>query len=295
MLRQGQRDGNTLSSALRDAWDGNAIKPATKVPVGVWQPHIAVHGCITPLELHAALSARDMTNGLGNRFLLVFAERTGLVPIPRRRDQSEVNAFADRVIEVVNFAKGEYPARTDEIRMEMSAAAEGLYRERYADLRRREPAGEHVSAMLERRAPMVIRMAGLFAMTDLSLTIERQHLEAALAWAEYHRQSVLYVFGGNVEQQRAAIATDANARKIAEYLDGKDWVRRSEISKRVFSTRISPDELDAALSKLLTDRKIEQKVETINNSPKRAASYRATTRPCRIGKAMPAPSHGEAP
>lgn len=285
-LRQGQRDGNTLSSALRDAWDGKTIKPATKAPVGVWQPHIAVHGCITPHELNAALSARDMTNGLGNRFLLVFAERTGLVPIPRRRNQAEVNAFRDRVIQVVNFAKGGYPTSSDTRRMEMSEAAEALYRERYADLRRRDPAGEHVSAMLERRAPMVIRMAGLFALTDQRLIIDRPHLEAALAWAEYHRQSVLYVFGGNVEQRRAAIITDENARKIAEYLSDKDWVRRSEIRNKVFSTRISPEALDTALSKLLTDRGIEQKVEVIGNSPKRATSYRATIRPRRIGKTM---------
>jgi hypothetical protein len=30
VLHQGKREGNTLSSALRDAWDGGSIKPATK-------------------------------------------------------------------------------------------------------------------------------------------------------------------------------------------------------------------------------------------------------------------------
>ncbi len=52
VIAQGKREGNTLSAALRDVWDGGSIKPATKGG-RIWatEPHIALHGCITPFEL----------------------------------------------------------------------------------------------------------------------------------------------------------------------------------------------------------------------------------------------------
>ena len=56
VLHQARRDGNTLSPALRDAWDGKSIKPATKTfRIGATDPHIALSAAITPTEL------RDLT------------------------------------------------------------------------------------------------------------------------------------------------------------------------------------------------------------------------------------------
>lgn len=45
VLHQSKRDGNTLSGALRDAWDGTSIKPAVKTcPVWASDPHINIIG-----------------------------------------------------------------------------------------------------------------------------------------------------------------------------------------------------------------------------------------------------------
>ena len=52
VLHQARRDGNTLSAALRDAWDGVSIRPAIK-SARIWatNPHIGIHACVTPSEL----------------------------------------------------------------------------------------------------------------------------------------------------------------------------------------------------------------------------------------------------
>jgi putative DNA primase/helicase len=66
VIAQGKREGNTLSAALRDVWDGGSIKPATKGG-RIW-----------------------ITNGFGNRFLLIWAERTCLVPLPRATERADL-------------------------------------------------------------------------------------------------------------------------------------------------------------------------------------------------------------
>ena len=109
VLHQGKRDGNTLSSALRDAWDGVSIKPATKGHPRVWasDPHICLSGAVTPSELHGLIEARDLTNGFANRFLVIWAERTTMIPFPKATSQAEVDALAQRVVEVIRFAGGD--------------------------------------------------------------------------------------------------------------------------------------------------------------------------------------------
>jgi hypothetical protein len=75
VLHQSKRDGNTLSSGLRDAWDGTSIQPAVKTS-RVWatDPHISFIGDITPSELLEVMSKREMTNGFANRFIFFYAE-----------------------------------------------------------------------------------------------------------------------------------------------------------------------------------------------------------------------------
>ncbi|MDZ4153747.1 hypothetical protein, partial [Methylicorpusculum sp.] len=91
VLHQARRDGNTLSSALREVWDGGDIKPATKSkPFGVTAPHIAIHANITPGELRSLLSSRDISNGFSNRFFMIHAENTGLVPYPEPTPEKDI-------------------------------------------------------------------------------------------------------------------------------------------------------------------------------------------------------------
>ena len=70
VLHQGRRDGNTLSAALRDCWDGISMKPATKSNrLHASDPHVCLSGAISPGELLALMKSRDLTNGFANRLL----------------------------------------------------------------------------------------------------------------------------------------------------------------------------------------------------------------------------------
>jgi hypothetical protein len=252
VLHQSKRDGNTLSAALRDAWDGTSIKPAIKTS-RVWasRPHIGLHCNVTPGELLALLQARELTNGFANRFLFVWAENTGLVPFPQPTDTAIVKALAERVAEVVSFAKGKYPAAQDTRRMSLSPSAASLYAKEYPRLRR--PAGgDRIRAVLERQAPYALRIAMLFALTDKTLVINDLHLRAALAWVKYAADSVRFIFA----EQRGAEQdeqTEDDARVILNFLGQQpNGATATGINNDAFGKKASSDRIQKAIRLLLT-------------------------------------------
>ncbi|MBK7314379.1 hypothetical protein [Candidatus Aalborgicola defluviihabitans] len=65
VLHQAARNGNTLSTTLRSAWDGTSIQPAVKNnPVWASNPHIGLMADITPTELLDMMSSIPPPNGL---------------------------------------------------------------------------------------------------------------------------------------------------------------------------------------------------------------------------------------
>lgn len=113
-LTQMTRSGNTLSTTIRDLWDGIVVSPATKgFKMTVTDPHVAMHGCITPIELKSKLTKVDANNGFSNRLLIAFAENVNLVPRPKRTPDYIVDNLADLTIDVIKFALGGYPDTAD--------------------------------------------------------------------------------------------------------------------------------------------------------------------------------------
>ena len=81
LLRSLQRDGNTLSPMLRQAWQGGDLETMTKVtPIKVTGVHVSVIGHITQAELKQLLATTDALNGFANRFLWVCAKRSKHLP-----------------------------------------------------------------------------------------------------------------------------------------------------------------------------------------------------------------------
>ncbi|MFM9881116.1 MAG: DUF3987 domain-containing protein, partial [Burkholderiaceae bacterium] len=195
ILHQTKRDGNTLTTALRDAWDGTCIKPAIKSS-RVWasNPHIGVLADITPSELRALMAARELTNGFANRFIFFWAEGSVVNPFPQHTPQPMIDGFAQRIADILRFAGADRHVDRDVSRMGFSSAAASLYAKLYRGELRDRSAGEHITALLERRAPTLLRLAMVFALTDKSLTIEVEHLTAAMAWVRYWVDSVKFIF-----------------------------------------------------------------------------------------------------
>lgn len=283
VLHQAKRDGNTLSAALRDSWDGVSIRPATKTS-RLWAsyPHISLTGNITPSELLGLMESRELSNGFANRFLIFWAERERIEPFPKPTPRAVVTDLAERTKAVIRFATEGYPENKDNRPMELSADAKTEYARLYRGELSRLADGEKVAALIERRAPMLLRLAMLFALTDLTLTIEIPHVRAALAWVRFHRDSVRFIFNDAAGETAALEASDG-AAKILEYLKRNGRTSRAELSKKCFSGHLSAKRIDEALDTLLmnTPPSIEvQEGDQDEKSGKRTKFYHC----CEIGE-----------
>lgn len=264
VLMQSKRDGNTLSSALRDCWDGVSIKPATKGQPRIWasNPHICLSAAITGTELHGVMASRELTNGFANRFMMIWAERTKMLPFPRATPQHEVEALAQRAIEVIRFAGGDRCAERDLRIIGITPAAERRFATLYLGELNDQSAGEIVTALLERRAPMLRRLAMLFALCDLKSEVDIQHIEAALAWVRYWTDSVKFIFSDGAAEVATA-ATNETAKTIVEFLQKRGKATRWELTKECFGGHKTKSLIDAALDELLTASPARIVVQTV--------------------------------
>lgn len=251
VLHQGKRDGNTLSMALRDLWDGKSIKPATKAAaVGVKYPHVSIMGAITPSELRSCLAERELTNGFANRFIMIFAERGRLIPFPKATPQNVVNSLADEVEGVFRFAQAGRWVDRDNMLIRLSAEAQELYSSLYRSELNADIGGHALVPLQERRAPMLLRVAMVLALTDRTSEINGDHLRAAHAWVRYWIESVLFVFA-DAADEHAVRETSETAGRIVEFIRSRGKATRWEVSRDCFKGHAKKDQIDAALDELL--------------------------------------------
>jgi len=78
VLRVMDRDGNTLSTVLRDAWDGVQLRTMTRKSNALRSnsAHISLIGHITRDELRQNLTETDKANGFANRILWACVKRS---------------------------------------------------------------------------------------------------------------------------------------------------------------------------------------------------------------------------
>jgi len=239
VLHQGRRDGNTLSAALRDCWDGVDLKPATKSnQVHASDPHVCLSGAISPSELTGLMSSREMSNGFANRFLMIWAERTRILPFPKETPQAVVEDLARRTLDVLTFVNANQTDMCEHMRMEMSAQAQWRYAQLYRGELHEDLGAGVVASLLERRAPMLLRLAMLMALTDLQTRIDAEHIDAAMAWIRHATGSVRYVFVSATEEAKLAQALELSNRVLA-FLGERGQATRSQINAECFRGKVS--------------------------------------------------------
>jgi hypothetical protein len=187
VLKQTERQGNTLSSVMRQAWDGLDLRTLTKnAPARSTGAHISLVGHITAEELRRYLTQTETANGFGNRHLWLCTERSKVLPEGGCVDQGAWQALPGELAEALAFARGVGEMRRDE-------EARVLWREVYGELSEGRPG--LAGALLARGEAHVMRLALLYALLDRSDVIGAAHLMAALALWDYAERSVRYVFG----------------------------------------------------------------------------------------------------
>lgn len=251
VLHQGRREGNTLSAALRDCWDGVCLKPATKSNrLYASHPHLCLSGAVSPSELIGLMTARELSNGFANRFLMIWAERSQILPFPRATAQTKVNELAEKVLRILEMVQSDLYDERDQIRMDLTAPAQWRYGQLYRGELNEDAGSALINGLLERRAPMLLRIAMLFAITDLTTRVDVVHVDAAMAWIRYATDSVRYVFVSAAEEEKMARERQL-AMKIMEYLGEHGQASRREINVACFSGRVPKARIDAAIGQLL--------------------------------------------
>jgi hypothetical protein len=189
VLKQLERQGNTLSTLIRQAWESGNLRSLTKnSPARATGAHVSIVGHITAAELRRYLTATESANGFGNRFLWLCVRRSKALPRGGRIPKAEWDGLVKRLAQAHAFAitVGE---------MTLDAAAWDGWCAVYEELSEGRPG--LAGAMLSRGEAHVLRLACLYALLDRSAVVRLEHLEAALALWEYVEASVEYVFGAS--------------------------------------------------------------------------------------------------
>ncbi len=234
VLQMGKREGNTLSSVLRQAWDGKRLDTLTKNdPVTATGAHISIVGHITREELRSLLSRSDAFNGFGNRFLWLASDRAQLLPEGGRLDRVNLTPMVER-LKAVKQVRGE-------LRRDAEAAA--LWAQWYARAARVDVPGV-LGAVTSRAEAQVLRLSALYALLDQASQISVAHLNAAFALWEYCERSARWIFGcatGNADAD--AILSALNKR-------GPAGMTQTEINAEVFQRNAAATRIAAALGVL---------------------------------------------
>lgn len=202
-LRAMQRQGNTLSTGIRSAWDGCTIAPLTKsAPIKASDPHVGIVGHITQQELRTSLANVEIYNGFANRFLWWCARRSQSRPLAPGMSESLVEDLGSELSKRIAIA-----SRFSDVEFSDDARAlyAGIYEQLTAD------GDDDLWAVVTSRAEaQVIRLALAYALLEASPIILVPHLEAAIAAWQYCNDSARFLF--------SSVTTDLVTERISDAL-----------------------------------------------------------------------------
>jgi hypothetical protein len=176
------------------------------------------------------------------------------------------------VLEVLQFCQAERWADKDQMRVELSQDARKRYEVLYHGELNDNSAGERITALIERRAPMLLRLAMLFALCDKTTTVEVHHINAALAWVRYSVESVKFIFASAADEVEVAETNDT-AQKIVDFLTAHQRVTRKQITVDCFGGHVNKTRIDAALEELLTCNPPHITVQEDRSGPGRPTKF----------------------
>ncbi|MDP9222794.1 MAG: YfjI family protein [Actinomycetota bacterium] len=193
VLTVASREGNTLSSVVRQLWDrGEAHTLTRNNPISASGAHLSIIGHITEGELIRKMSESDLNNGLANRHLYCCVKRSKYLPSGGNLKVDTIEELAKRIRAVAATVKGfERPlqlVRTDD--------ADMLWREMYENF------SDHpglAGAVTARPEAQTLRLSVVYALLDAKPEINVDHLEAAKAVWDFCEASALWIFGDMFE------------------------------------------------------------------------------------------------
>lgn len=248
VLRVQGREGNTLSSFLRNLWDNGTARNLTKnSPLRTTDAQVSIIGHITSTELLTCLNEVESANGYANRFLWIAVRRSKFLPFGAGENNfHEIEAFKRKLIQKIESARNVG-------RMIFTAEARNLYAVIYEKLETSRFG--FLAKITHRASAYVCRLSCIFALLDGKDEIDREHLEAALAVWQYAEDSARYIFGERIGDKNA----DALLNALRESENG---LTLTEIANEVFQKNLSAAKIQNAVQMLLETNLIYVKKET---------------------------------
>jgi len=184
VLKSASRETSTLSSTLRNVWDGRPLALMTRTaPASATGAHISIIGHITQKELRRHTSSTEIANGFLNRFLVAAVRRVRLLPEGGNPDPLKGSGLAGYLATVLGHAQAAG-------QLKLEAAARELWWHAYPQLT--QPADGLAGQLTARAEAHTIRLALLYALLDGERRIQAEHLTAALALWDYTARSATW-------------------------------------------------------------------------------------------------------
>ncbi len=199
VLKVAKRDGSILGEILRKLFDYHPLRHSTVMggTVTASNHHVAIAGSITPEELRSLMDELSIANGLGNRLLYGWSRYAALLPYGGDVDQGALADVAARIEAALETLDG-HRAINGTTDYRLDPAARETWEQFY--LARRRGAGEGIArALNSRHVAHAARLALICAVLDGGVPVIRGvHVDAAIAWCNYSRDTVDKVFVGGV-------------------------------------------------------------------------------------------------
>lgn len=174
---------------------------------------------------------------------MLHVHRPKLVPLPEPTPNDVLDDLAERLADAVDFATQGDPHGNNTREVRMSAHARECWVEMYPQITQDR---EGLAGSLMARSEVYARMlAMIFALLDKRDVIEPADLLMALAWVEYWRQSIEFVWREGEHQTELDDFTKAVLDRVA----GKPGISLTELQEVWHRNRTK--EVKAALETLL--------------------------------------------
>ena len=152
--------GSTMSSILRQAWDGDSLQLRVRRQKALVanDPHVVVIGHITLEELKARLTSTDMFSGYVNRFQMFCVHRSKILSSGGDLDQSSIDRLARKINRRLRDVQ-------DIGLVTRSPLAEKLWNDLYHQMAEDDPGGLFGAATARSEA-QVLRNSVAYTLTD---------------------------------------------------------------------------------------------------------------------------------
>lgn len=238
LLSVARRDGSTMSTIIRQAWDGGRLAVRSRAGTTVVDDsHVSVIGHISADELQARLTETEVASGFANRFLFACVRRSKLLPSGGNLDDADLDPFVRKFALLATRARSLGTVRR-------SPTAERLWADLYVQMASDDPGGL-LGAIIARDAAQTLRLSLTYALLDGARSIDVQHITAAWALWQYCRDSAAYIFGESLGNDFAEQLLVALRKAGHQGLDGRE-------QHNVFSGHASRRQLEGAREVLVS-------------------------------------------